>query len=85
MVKYKITLGRAEITKVYPDRETDKFVVFGHRREAKLSSDVCYFDGFDEAKYYLLENLVAWRDRLQRHTNNAYKTLSEARLLHEDN
>jgi hypothetical protein len=45
MVKYKITLGRAEITKVYPDRETDKFVV----------------------------------------TNNAYKTLSEARLLHEDN
>jgi hypothetical protein len=36
MVKYKITLGHAEIQKVYPDRETEKFVVFGHRREAHL-------------------------------------------------
>lgn len=59
MIKYKASVISKKITAVEVVRETEKFVVFSHSKgefkEAKASEYTAYFDSFEDAKSWIVE------------------------------
>lgn len=84
MVKYKTSLGDAEIKKVYPVRETEQYVVFTHRREAKRSEWTCYFNSFADAKAHLIQVATSKMNACIRGVNKHKQLIDEISNLNED-
>lgn len=56
MLKYRTYVSSHKIDAVEVERETDISVWVGNRRRAKLTSYDCYFDTWEEAHEFLVDN-----------------------------
>ena len=85
LVKYRATVGWADIAVIKVERETEQSVwikQFGKvRRYAKRSGHENYFDSFDEAKSFLLGLAANEVSVAKARLDQACKRLAEVQML----